>query len=43
MIGDDPIAVEDALARFIGDGIIHRCGEYVWATRAAMTADEVSA
>jgi hypothetical protein len=42
-IGDDPLGVEDAIARFASEGVIHRLGDFVWATRAAMTADEVSA
>lgn len=32
------IDVEDALARLHGAGLVHRCGEFVWATRAALAA-----
>ena len=32
----------DALARLHGVGLIHRQGEFVWATRAALYADEIS-
>jgi hypothetical protein len=38
--GDRANAV-DALARLYGVGLIHRMGEYVWATRAAIRADEI--
>jgi hypothetical protein len=34
----DQIEVEDALARLHGAGLVHRCGEFVWATRAALAA-----
>ncbi len=36
-----PIDVEDALARLHGAGLVHRCGEFVWATRAALAADAI--
>lgn len=39
--GDRADAV-DALARLYGVGLIHRQGEFVWATRAALYADEIS-
>lgn len=39
--GDRANAI-DALARLHGVGLIHRLGEYVWATRAALYADEIS-
>jgi hypothetical protein len=32
----------DALARLHGVGLIHRMGEFVWATRAALRADEIA-
>ena len=38
----DPVEVADSLARLYGVGLIHRCGEYVWATRAALAAEAIS-
>jgi hypothetical protein len=35
------IEVEDALTRLHGAGLAHRCGEFVWATRAALVADAI--
>lgn len=32
----------DALSRLYGTGLIHRMGEFVWATRAAIHTDEIS-
>jgi hypothetical protein len=32
----------DALARLHGVGLIHRMGEFVWATRAALYAEAIS-
>ncbi len=37
----DQIEVEDALARLHGAGLVHRCGEFVWATRAALVAEAI--
>lgn len=37
----DQIEVEDALARLHGAGLVHRCGAFVWATRAALAADAI--
>jgi hypothetical protein len=37
----DQIEVEDALTRLNGVGLVHRCGEFVWATRAALAADAI--
>lgn len=34
--------VTDNLRRLYGGGLIHRLGEFVWASRAAAMADEVS-
>ncbi|HEX3849673.1 MAG TPA: hypothetical protein VHW01_01830 [Polyangiaceae bacterium] len=34
--------VGDALRDLHGSGLIHRCGEFVWATRAALAADLLS-
>jgi hypothetical protein len=39
-IGNE-IGVEDALARLHGAGLVHRCGEFAWATRAALAADAI--
>ena len=39
-IGDD---TEDSLARLYGAGLIHRLDGFVWASRAAVMADEISA
>jgi hypothetical protein len=38
-IGDD---TEDSLARLYGAGLIHRLKRFVWASRAAVMADEIS-
>ncbi len=35
----DSIGVEDTLTRLHAVGLIHRCGEFVWATRAALAAE----
>jgi hypothetical protein len=35
-------ATTDCLASLHGAGLVHRCGEFVWTTRAAMRADELS-
>jgi len=37
----DPIDVEDALADLHGTGLVHRCGEFVWASRAALAAEAI--
>lgn len=37
----DQIEVEDALAQLHAAGLVHRCGEFVWATRAALAADAI--
>jgi hypothetical protein len=36
------LAVEDSLRRLQGVGLLHRCGEFVWASRAALAADEIA-
>ncbi len=36
------IGVEDSLARLHAAGLVHRCGEFAWASRAALRADELS-
>jgi hypothetical protein len=38
----DPIGVADSLAHLHRGGLIHRCGEFVWATRAALRADQLA-
>jgi len=38
----DHIAVVDSLRRLQGLGLVHRCGEYAWATRAALAADDLA-
>ena len=38
-LGD--IAVQDALARCEGVGLVHSLGDFFWATRAAIAADEL--
>jgi hypothetical protein len=38
-MGDDP---SDSLRRLYGGGLIHRLDGFVWATRAAALADEIS-
>jgi hypothetical protein len=38
----DPGETIDALAHLYGGGLIHRCGEFAWATRAALRAEEVA-
>ncbi len=34
-----PTNVRDAIASLYGTGLIHHCGEFVWATRAALAAE----
>lgn len=38
----EPNNANDALSRLYGAGLIHRQGEYVWATRAALRAEAIS-
>ncbi|HEY1689366.1 MAG TPA: hypothetical protein VGF95_10965 [Solirubrobacteraceae bacterium] len=40
-IGDARL-VSDALGNLYGCGLVHRCGEFVWATRAALAADALT-
>ena len=35
------IEVQDSLARLHAVGLVHRCGEFVWASRAALRAEEL--
>jgi hypothetical protein len=37
----DRIETIDSLARLRGAGLIHRCGEFVFASRAALTAERL--
>jgi hypothetical protein len=37
----DPIAAKDALDNLQGAGLIHRLGDFVFATRAAVRAEEI--
>ncbi len=37
----EPNQATDALSRLHGAGLIHRQGEFVWATRAAIRGDEI--
>ena len=37
----NPVAVHDSLRQLQGVGLIHRCGEFVWATRAALAAHKL--
>jgi hypothetical protein len=37
----DPLGVEDTLAELHGSGLVHRCGEFVWASRAALAAEAI--
>jgi hypothetical protein len=38
----DPVGVADSLAHLHSAGLIHRCGEFAWATRAALRADRLA-
>ena len=38
----DRVAVGDSLEHLHHAGLVHRCGEFVWASRAAMHAKQVS-
>jgi hypothetical protein len=37
----DRIAAVDGLVNLHGAGLIHRCGEFVWATRAARRGEQL--
>jgi hypothetical protein len=37
------LEVADSLARLRGAGLIHRCNEFVWASRAALEAERLIA
>jgi hypothetical protein len=39
-IGDE-IEVADSLARLHGAGLVHRCAEFAWASRAAIQAERL--
>jgi hypothetical protein len=36
-----PLRTEDALRSLQGKGLVHRCGEFAWATRAALATEEI--
>jgi hypothetical protein len=36
-----PLAVSDCLAHLARTGLVHRCGEFVFPTRAAVRADQL--
>ena len=38
----DPTGVIDGLSHLHRAGLIHRCGEFAWASRAAVRANEVA-
>jgi hypothetical protein len=38
---NDPVAVADSLHRLYGGGLIHRLDRFVWASRAAIMAEEI--
>jgi predicted transcriptional regulator len=38
---DDASAVQDGVRQLQGLGLVHRCEEFVWPTRAAVAADEL--
>jgi hypothetical protein len=38
----DRVGVADALAHLHGAGLVHRCGGFVWASRAALAADRMA-
>jgi hypothetical protein len=38
----DPAATVDALHQLHGEGLVHRLGEFVFATRAAVSMDRIS-
>jgi predicted transcriptional regulator len=38
---DDADAVSDGIRQLQGLGLVHRCEEFVWPTRAAVAADEL--
>ena len=38
----DSVAAADSVRQHEASGLVHRCGEFAWATRAAMRAQQVS-
>jgi hypothetical protein len=38
---EDASAVQDGVRQLQGLGLVHRCEDYIWPTRAALTADEL--
>jgi len=37
----DQIDVEDSLARLRGAGLVHRCAEFAWVSRAALQSERL--
>ncbi|MDQ4125267.1 MAG: hypothetical protein M3134_06675 [Actinomycetota bacterium] len=42
MLGEERFLVEDAVAALVGDGLLHRHGDFIVASRAAVRFDELS-
>jgi hypothetical protein len=40
-MGDERFLIEDAVTQLVADGLLHRHGEFVLATRAAVRFDEL--
>ena len=38
----DRVAAEDGIANLFGAGLVHRCGEFVFATRAAVRSARIA-
>ena len=41
MLGEERFLVEDAVASLVGDGLLHRHGDFIVASRAAVRFDEL--
>ena len=42
MLGEERFLVQDAVASLVGDGLLHRHGDFIVASRAAVRFDELS-